>query len=380
MGYSPSIRVSLLFFAVLIPVLACGTTGRDDDPGAPARDAGLRVRRPVDEVGYTHSAEGIAAVVAHAGRLEARELEAVADRLRFDEDTIFKAAVSPHDDYAYAQQAYIHVFPRIKARHVILVGVAHKARDFPHTEGRLVFDTHDRWAGPHGGAAVSPLRAAIKEALPGEDWILEDALHAKEHSLEGLLPWLLHFDRDVRIVPILVPYMTWERLDGLARRFAAVLDRVLAERDLVLGRDVALVISSDSVHYGDEGWGGRSYADFGVDEAGYARAVDRDLGLVRDHLAGVVTTEKLEGFYRKVVADDCHEYRITWCGRFSIPFGLSVLAELARRRGEAPPRGDLLRYATTLDPGRSDPGVEGLGVTAPASLRHWVGFAAVGYR
>jgi MEMO1 family protein len=189
-----------------------------------------------------------------------------------------------------------------------------------------------------------------------------------------------HDHREVTIVPILVPCMSWERLVELADRTTRALSAAMKKRGLALGRDVAVLISSDSVHYGDRDWGGRSFAELGTNGAGYDKAVARDQGLIRDHLSGVLSCARIEGFYRKVVAEDYHDYRITWCGRFSIPFGLTLLHGLGRALEAGPVRGDALRYATTLDPGRTDPGVEGLGITAGASLRHWVGFCAVGYR
>jgi hypothetical protein len=142
---------------------------------------------------------------------------------------------------------------------------------------------------------------------------------------------------------------------------------------------VALVVSADLVHYGDRDWGGRNSADFGTDGTAYDRAVARDRELLAAHLEGDVSLAGLEGLYRALVQDDYHEYRITWCGRFSLPFGLATLAGLAERLGLPAPRGTLIDYATTLDPGRSDPGVAGLGATAPASLHHWVSFAALEY-
>jgi len=117
-----------------------------------------------------------------------------------------------------------------------------------------------------------------------------------------------------------------------------------------------------------------------VDRSGYEQAGARDHALIERHLLGPISLRRLEGLYHALVKEDFHEYRITWCGRFSIPFGLALLRQTAERLGQPRPGGVLLRYGTTLDPGRSDPGVEGLGVTAPAHLRHWVGFAAVGYR
>jgi AmmeMemoRadiSam system protein B len=218
------------------------------------------------------------------------------------------------------------------------------------------------------------------ERLGDEDALVHDGLQSVEHSVEAMVPFLQHASRERHIVSILVPYMSWERLAELSGRAAEALVASAADLGLSMSEDVAILVSSDAVHYGDEEWGGRTFADFGVDQAGYDQAVERDLGLIENHLAGELATARLEALFRQLVADDVHEYRITWCGRFSVPFGLAMAARAAELSGRGPLRGELLRYATTLDPGRSDPGVEGLGVTAPANLRHWVGFAAIGYR
>jgi AmmeMemoRadiSam system protein B len=346
-------------------------------PEPPAR----RVRQPVDLVGYTHTAEGITEVAELATEAEKHRFAENAQLRGVGPDDVFAAGISPHDDYQYAARVYAHLYPHIRAEHVLAIGVAHKARDFPEVEGKLVFDSFDAWHGPYGDVEISPLRADLIEALdPAGEAVVHDELQSIEHSVEGMIPWLQHFNREARIVSILVPYMSWERLAELADRTAALLERAMEERGMILGRDVAILISSDSVHYGDEGWGEKRFDEFGVDQQGYDRAVERDLSLVRDYLVDEVTRSKLEGLYRALVQDDYHEYRITWCGRFSIPFGLAVLE--AMPPGDAGPHHDgvMLRYGTTLDPGRHDPGVEGLGVTAPASLRHWVGFVAIGYR
>ena len=120
-------------------------------------------------MGYTHTAEGIARVVSHAKAAEADRLEEIRTRLELDDATTLTAAISPHDDYAYAQQVYVHVYPYLRARHRILVGVAHKARDFPECEGKLVFDSYDAWHGPYGDVKIARLREALLEGLPGDD-------------------------------------------------------------------------------------------------------------------------------------------------------------------------------------------------------------------
>jgi AmmeMemoRadiSam system protein B len=346
----------------LIPVFLCS--------------ADSEIRRPVDTVGYTHTAAGITRVVRHAEAAEKERLETA----KYDEQAPFIAAVSPHDDYLYAQRVYVHAFPCLKARHVILIGVAHRARNFPECEGKLVFDAHRAWQGPYGEVTISELREDLLDALPEGDTLVSDEIHAGEHSLEGLVPFLQHYNRSARVVPVLVPYMSWERLQALADVTGRALAGIMKKKGLAPGQDVALLISNDAVHYGDQDWGGKSFADFGTSGAAYDKAVARDLNLIADHLTGEITRTKLEGFYRKVVAEDYHEYRITWCGRFSVPFGLAALASLSDALERPAPEGMLLRYGTTLDPGRSDPGVEGLGVTAKANLHHWVGFTAIGYR
>lgn len=337
------------------------------------------VRRPVDQVGYTHSAEGITEVIAQAMELEKHRLAENRQLLGVAEHDVFAGAISPHDDYRYAARVFVHVYPHIKARHVVAVGVAHKARDFPHVEGKLVFDSFDAWHGPYGEVQISPLRDVLLEGLGEEERVVCDDLQGVEHSVEGMIPFLQHFNREAEIVSVLVPYMSWERLRELAEKTASVLGRAMDERGLVLGEDVAILISSDSVHYGDQGWGGKSFAAFGVGQEGYDRGVERDRRLIDDHLAGPIALGKLENLYRSLVKVDFHEYEISWCGRFSIPFGVALLHLLPRPAGRPPVRGIALRYGTTLDPGPFDPGVPGLGFTAEANLRHWVGFAAVGY-
>lgn len=350
-------------------------------PAGGEEESPRRVREPVDRVGYCWTPEAVDRLVAHAEEREGERLAESAARLALADGAGLAAAIAPHDDYAYAQQVYAHVFPHVTARTVILVGVAHRARDYPETEGRIVFESYDAWVGPYGEVPVSALRDEWLAAIPaGQGVVVHDELHAVEHSLEALIPWLQHQRRDVEIVPLLVPSAAWPGLDHGAEWLADPLAHLLRSKGWALGHDVAIVISSDAVHYGDEGWGERTFAEFGTDGAGYDNAVARDLELVEQHLAGVVAPPRLGQLHHALVADDVHEYRVPWCGRFSIPFGLALAYYLNRNLKSPPLDAVLLRYGTTLDPGRSDPGVEGLGVTAPASLHHWVGFFAMGVR
>lgn len=357
-----------------IPLLAAACSGS----GSGASVEREPVRAPFDRVGYAHDAPGFDKVLAEAARLEGAAAKGEA---RTDlGGGPFAAIVAPHDDYTYAARVALHAFENLGAREVVLFGVAHHAKDFPASEGKLVFDAFGAWHGPYGDVPISELREDLLAALGPDDAFVSDAMHAGEHSLEGLVPFAQNRVRDVRIVPILVPYMSIARLAELADRTGAALAGAMKKRKLALGRDVAIVVSSDMVHYGDAGWKGKSFAELGTDGAAYDKAVARDLSLIRDDLEGPIEKERLAALYGALVKEDFREYRISWCGRFSVPFGLAALRAAALSLGAPVPRGALLRYGTTLDPGAVDYGVKGMGATGPANLHHWVGFAAIGYR
>jgi hypothetical protein len=171
-------------------------------------------------------------------------------------------------------------------------------------------------------------------------------------------------------------------MDRLAAELARVLEAIMKEKDWKLGRDVALIMSADAIHYGDAGWGGRSYADFGTGTAGHEKAVQRDLDLTEKYLTGSIDHAALDGFlYTCVDRADVTQYLVTWCGRFSVPFGLNVASRLTQALTSRPLVGSLLDYGTSVSEASLDvEGLDGLGTTAPSNLHHFVGYAAIGYR
>ena len=84
--------------------------------------------------------------------------------------------------------------------------------------------------------------------------------------------------------------------------------------------------------------------------------------------------------YTCVDRDDVMQYQLTWCGRFSVPFGINVASRLSEELDGRLLEGTLLDYGTSVSEASLDLGqIEGLGTTAPNNLRHWVGYAAIGY-
>jgi hypothetical protein len=164
----------------------------------------------------------------------------------------------------------------------------------------------------------------------------------------------------------------------------------MKRKKLEWGRDIAFAISPDAVHYGDEGWGGKNFALYGADSIGYVNAVTHDLEIIDNCLLGELTPGRIKKFTDYTVRDDDYKsYKWTWCGRYSIPFGLltsyylNVLQENGGKTDNnalQPLIGTEIGYATSID--HEPLFVDDLlmGVTAPAYIRHWVGYAAVGYK
>jgi AmmeMemoRadiSam system protein B len=345
-----------------------------DAVGIPPSDGG---RGQMDTVGFATNSEQMYGVVAQAMALAAPRQDALRAEQGWGDRTAFTAAVCPHDDYSYAGRLYALLMPYLKSDTVILFGVFHKARVWD-LRDKLVFDSFETWRGPSGPVEVSPIREEIIARLPEGDYVVDNDMQQVEHSVEAIVPWLQAFNPDVQIVSILVPYMQWETMDRLATGLADVLATIMREKGWQLGEDVCIVSSADAVHYGDAGWGGSNYAQFGTSPDGYKKAVNNDLHVAESMLCGPVKRTSLEKFlYTCVDRTDVMRYTLTWCGRFSVPFGIDVASRLNEELNGQQLTGTLLDYGTSL--GEVPVEVDGLGVTAPSNLHHWVGYAAIGY-
>ena len=341
----------------------------------------MRKRGIADAVGFAHRAEHMDEVVR---RIDAGEGGRLRDTLLaasgIGTAKAWRVAIAPHDDYAYAGFMYPLALANIKARTVFIFGVAHKARTFG-IENRLVFDSFTHWHGPYGDVKASGLREAIRGELAEDSYVVHDELQAAEHSVEAKIPFLQHFNRDVEIVSILVPAMPHARMREIAAPLAGAIAKATRKRKLRWGEDFALVISTDAVHYGDEDWGGRNFAEYGTGAQGYREALEHERAILADCLAGTLAPGRAALFSGYTVReDDWREYKWTWCGRYSVPFGLLAAWNLQQALGAEPLDGRVLGYSTSIEAPRIEVGdLGGMGVTAPANPRHWVGYAAVGY-
>ncbi len=331
---------------------------------------GASVRDFLDKIGFSTRPHQIEAVVKAS---EAAEKELLQwEKLLFT-DKNFVAAIAPHDDHLYAGRVYVHALPKVAdASTVLIFGVTHsrvrKALSDP--RGIVIFDEYSAWAAPYSPVKVDgELRKCLIGKLPRSYYMASNKAHSLEHSIEAMVPFLQYYNRKVRILPVMVTGMEFDRMKKVAFKFAEVLKECLKEEGRKAGEDLKILISTDTTHYGPD----FNYQPYGVGEEAHRKATARDIYLGRELLSGVLTEEKVSGFYREVVGGG-----ITWCGRYTVSFALLTLKRLAEMEGKQL-KGYPLRYGDSYTLGVLPLKGLGIGLTAPFSLSHWVGYWAIGY-
>jgi AmmeMemoRadiSam system protein B len=334
-------------------------------------------RQPVDTVGFAQYAWQLDSVLARIERLQNDRLAMASEPLAGTAS--LRVAISPHDDYSYVGYLYPALLQHVYSDVVILFGVGHKAKQFG-LEDKIVFGSYRTWKSPRGAVNVSGLQENLMKKLPEDTFIVHDSLQMVEHSLEALIPFLEHYNPDVEIIPVIVPFMSFERMESISGALAKAIAETMDEAELPWGNGWSVVISTDAVHYGNEDWGGSNYDRFGVDSAGYSQAVQYEEEIMNTMLAGELTPEKIKAFSScTVMEDDYRQYKWTWCGRYAVPLGLLTAYRISEME-QNPLTGTAVGYSTSIA-GTPIPVQDlGMGLTAPAKLTHWVGYAAVGYR
>lgn len=320
------------------------------------------VRGQLDATGYASTAEAMARVWEASAQPPQPAALATAPAGVY-------GVLGPHDDYVYAGRIDRALYPLVTAKTVVIVGVFHRYQKFG-AHDQLIFDDYRAWRSPDGDIRVSPLREDLLKALPASEAIRDDSAHDAEHSVEAIAYFLKHARPDVEIIPIIIPAAQFSRLSIMADHLSVALATSMKRRGLALGKDVAIVISTDGTHYG----GDFSYVPFGAGGVdAYQKALAQDRALVSETLEGPLTAAKAQKFAATVVNPDrVDEYRVSWCGRFSVPFGLRVLAETARHLRLPPPTGIAIALGASVDTPALKVTTAGLGATAPANLYHFV--------
>jgi len=360
-----SIKHFLSFTVVLIILGSC----KDNKVEVSVSEALVKSTRQLkDTIGFTQYKWQLDSIVA---RMDPEDKLGTKDT--------YKAVVCPHDDYGYAAGLYNKTLAGIKAKTIIMIGVAHRARNY-NLENKLIFGTFKQWKSTNGNIPVSGLRKKIMTKLPETSYVIHDSMMQLEHSLEAITPLLQKNIEELEIIPILVPYITFDNMNLFANQLSSAVYQVMKDEHLGYGSDIAIVISNDAIHYGSEDWGSSNLAPFGVDDIGTQKARQKDLDIINECLIGDLDMGKIKQFNMYTVnQDNFKEYQWTWCGRYSLPFGLLLSNKLNILTANKPLSGKLVDYRSSYH----DPHIEvkdlQMGHTAPANQKHWVAYVGVSY-
>lgn len=148
------------------------------------------------------------------------------------------AIVAPHAGYAYAGQICADAFRQAADRDyelIVLIGTAHRAADF---RGISVYPGGG-YRTPLGVAFVDAAAARdLRETTPAE---FHPEVHAEEHSLEVLIPFVRVLFPGARILPVVLGTRDRETCVRFGRDLAGLLQH----------RRALIVASTDLSHYPD---------------------------------------------------------------------------------------------------------------------------------
>lgn len=325
------------------------------------------VRQLVDTVGFAQYSWQMDSLMARLDRRGWKKENSLS----------WKFVICPHDDYTYVGKLYPELLQNVKAKNLILIGVAHKAARLGIADS-LVFGSYSFWKAPWKTVPVSPANDELFSLLKGRYAMRSDTLQKVEHSIEAMIPFLQYFDRDISIVPILVPAMSPDRLQECGKALAEAIRQIAIKQKWEWGKDFAIVATTDAVHYGNQDWNGADMAFFGCDSMGNRKALQHEDEIIQKCLIGKVMLDNFRLFSSYTLkSENYKEYKWTWCGRYSVPAALYTAYYL---NDSKPLNGELVGYSTSITSDHIPVDDIRMGRTAIATDCHWVGYAAIGYR
>ncbi len=288
------------------------------------------------------------------------------------------AAISPHDDYLYAGKIYFPLYKILRTKEVVIFGVTHgtvrKAMNDP--KNILIFDDYKYWHGPYKNVEVSPLRDSIKENLNKDYFITSDKAQDIEHSIEALIPFLQYYNRNIKITPIMVTAMPYERMLKISEELSDIIKRYILQNNLKPGRDIFFLISTDANHYGED----FDNSPYGMNEEAHKKATEIDKNIADSCLTGKIDESKIKELIGKLWPDSgAGTVKPLWCGRYPIPFGLLTTINVLQKINNEQISGKIFKYSDTWTGKVLSIKNTHLGLTAPFSLKHWVGFLSAGF-
>ena len=123
---------------------------------------GDKIRKPVDPVGFATKGLQMDQLMPRINQKFNDKIFESWNQNNIANYSMWKTVICPHDDYTYASWLYPVILKNVKAKTVILIGVAHKAKKYD-VEDKIVFDSYDGWSEPYGVVRISSLREKIRQ-------------------------------------------------------------------------------------------------------------------------------------------------------------------------------------------------------------------------
>jgi len=288
------------------------------------------------------------------------------------------AAVSVHDDYLYAGKVYYPLYKNIRTKEVVIFGVTHGTvrKEMGPLSDDIILDEFDKWCGPYKDVEISPLREIIKSELPKEDFIVSNKAHEIEHSIEALIPFLQYYNRDIKITPIMITQMSYEKMESITKRLSEIILNYIKEKNLKPGKDIFFLISNDANHYGED----FNNSPYGTDAFAHKIATENDLKIILKDLSAEITDETIKNTATDLWPDPESKKTVPlWCGRYPIIFGLQTILKVAKGLNDKKIYGTLFRYSDTFSEKVLPVKNTGMGLTAVFSYKHWCAWFTEGF-
>ena len=152
----------------------------------------------------------------------------------------FRAVIAPHAGYVYSGPTAAAVFSRVTVPGLVII-LAPNHTGVCDVEGGVSLWEAGAFRIPLGDVPIDAETAqALLKVSHGIVGIDHDA-HRAEHAVEVELPFLQFLRADVRIVPLVITWDTWDA--------ARLLGEMLAQLVQAAGEPVLLLASSDMNHY-----------------------------------------------------------------------------------------------------------------------------------
>lgn len=285
--------------------------------------------------------------------------------------------ISVHDDYLYAGKIYFPLFSQIQTKEVVIFGVTHGTvrKEMNDPKNVLILDEHEKWIGPYGYVEISPLRELIKNKLDKDYVMISNKAHQIEHSIEAVIPFLQYYNRDIKITPIMITQMPFEKMGEASKKLTSIILNYINDNKLEIGKDIFFLISNDANHYGED----FSNSPFGFNAKAHKIATDNDQRIIKENLIGDISNEKIVNL-TKELWPGVVEGKTTpiWCGRYPAVFGLMTIKNILNSTNDKLFEGKLYKYSDTFTEKVLPIKNTSMGLTAPFSYRHWCGWFTLG--